>query len=34
MINDAKEINPNLEIITTSTVTGENMSKLIEQILN
>ena len=34
MINDAKEINPNLEIITTSTITGENMSKLIEQILN
>ncbi|MFX1589433.1 MAG: hydrogenase nickel incorporation protein HypB [Promethearchaeota archaeon] len=30
MINDAKEINPNLKIITTSTVTGENVDKLIE----
>lgn len=34
MINDAKEINPNLKIFTTSTKTGENISKLINQILN
>jgi len=30
MINDAKEINPNLKIIATSATTGENISKLIE----
>jgi len=34
MVNDAREINPNLEILTTSTITGENISKLIDQILN
>ena len=30
MINDAKEINPNLKIIATSAKTGENISQLIE----
>lgn len=30
MIKDAKEINPNLTIITTSAETGENIPKLIE----
>ncbi len=30
MINDAKEINPNIKIITTSAITGENILKLIE----
>ena len=30
MINDAKEINPNLKIIATSATTGENISKLID----
>lgn len=30
MINDAKEINPNLKIITTSAITGEKVDKLIE----
>jgi Ni2+-binding GTPase involved in maturation of urease and hydrogenase len=30
MIEDAKEINPNIEIITTSAKTGENIDKLIE----
>ena len=34
MIKDAKEINPNLKIFATSTITGENISKLINQILN
>jgi len=34
MVKDAREINPNLKIFTTSTVTGENISKLINQILN
>lgn len=34
MIKDAREINPNLKIFTTSTITGENISKLINQILN
>ncbi|KKN17177.1 hypothetical protein LCGC14_0968540 [marine sediment metagenome] len=34
MINDAKEINPNLKVFATSTITGENISKLIDQILN
>jgi len=30
MINDAKEINPNLRILATSAKTGENISELIE----
>jgi len=30
MITDAKEINPNLKIITTSAITGEKVDKLIE----
>ncbi len=30
MINDAKDINPNLKIFTTSAKTGENISELIE----
>jgi len=30
MIKDAKEINPNIEVITTSAKTGENVNKLIE----
>lgn len=30
MINDAKEINPNIKIITTSAITGENIPKLIK----
>ncbi|MFX1337682.1 MAG: hydrogenase nickel incorporation protein HypB [Promethearchaeota archaeon] len=30
MINDAKEINPNLKIFTTSAKTGENISELIK----
>jgi len=34
MVKDAREINPNLKIFTTSTITGENISKLINQILN
>ncbi len=34
MINDAKEINPILKVFATSTITGENISKLIDQILN
>ncbi|MFW9900258.1 MAG: hydrogenase nickel incorporation protein HypB [Candidatus Thorarchaeota archaeon] len=34
MIKDAKEINPNLKIIITSATTGENISKLINYILN
>ena len=34
MIKDAKEINPNLEIFITSATTGENISKLINCILN
>jgi len=29
MVNDAKEINPNLKIIPTSAITGENISELI-----
>ena len=28
MINDAKEINPNIEVVTTSAKTGENIDKL------
>ncbi|MFW9820669.1 MAG: hydrogenase nickel incorporation protein HypB [Candidatus Thorarchaeota archaeon] len=34
MINDAEEINPNLKIFVTSATTGENISKLINYILN
>ncbi|MFX0136833.1 MAG: hydrogenase nickel incorporation protein HypB [Candidatus Hodarchaeota archaeon] len=34
MIKDAKEINPNLKIIITSAITGQNISKLINYILN
>lgn len=30
IISDAKEINPNIEVITTSAVTGENISKLVK----
>jgi hydrogenase nickel incorporation protein HypB len=30
MINDAKKINPNISVITTSAKTGENIDKLIE----
>jgi hydrogenase nickel incorporation protein HypB len=30
MIHDAKDINPNLTIVTTSATTGENISKLIQ----
>jgi hydrogenase nickel incorporation protein HypB len=30
MISDAKKINPNIEIITTSAKTGENLDKLID----
>ncbi|MFX1409552.1 MAG: hydrogenase nickel incorporation protein HypB [Promethearchaeota archaeon] len=32
MINDAKKINPNIEVITTSAKTGENIIKLIEKL--
>jgi len=34
MIKDAEEINPNLEIFITSATSGENISKLINCILN
>ncbi len=34
MINDAKKINPNLKIFVTSATTGENISKLINYILD
>ncbi len=34
MIKDAKEINPNIKIFITSATTGENISKLINCILN
>ena len=30
MINDAKEINPNIIVLTTSAKTGKNIDKLIE----
>jgi len=30
MIDDAKKINPNITVITTSAKTGENIDKLIE----
>jgi Ni2+-binding GTPase involved in maturation of urease and hydrogenase len=33
MINDAKEINPNLKIFTTSCKTGENVEQLIQALL-
>lgn len=32
MINDAKTINPNIEVITTSAKTGENIDKLIKSL--
>jgi hydrogenase nickel incorporation protein HypB len=32
MVNDAKEINPDLKIFTTSAITGENIPKLIKAI--
>lgn len=32
MIDDAKKINPNIEVITTSAKTGENITKLIEKL--
>lgn len=34
MIRDAKKINPNLKIFTTSAFTGENIPKLINELLN
>ena len=34
MISDAKEINPNLEVITTSAQSGENISNLINLLLS
>ncbi|MHA1913851.1 MAG: hydrogenase nickel incorporation protein HypB [Promethearchaeota archaeon] len=34
MVNDAREINPNLKIITTSAMTGENVPRLINEIIN
>jgi hydrogenase nickel incorporation protein HypB len=34
MVKDAKEINPNLKIFITSAITGENISQLINCILN
>ena len=33
MIRDAKEINPNIKILTTSASTGENISELIELLI-
>ena len=33
MVNDAKKINPNLKIIKTSAITGENILELIKEIL-
>lgn len=33
MINDGKKINPNLKIITTSALTGENIPQLITEIM-
>lgn len=32
MINDAKEINPNIKIFTTSAITGENIPNLIQSL--
>ncbi|MHA2390914.1 MAG: hydrogenase nickel incorporation protein HypB [Promethearchaeota archaeon] len=34
MINDAKKINPNLKIFTTSALSGENIPKLINELMN
>ncbi|MFW9780913.1 MAG: hydrogenase nickel incorporation protein HypB [Candidatus Heimdallarchaeota archaeon] len=34
MIRDAKKINPNLKLFTTSAFTGENIPKLINELLN
>jgi hydrogenase nickel incorporation protein HypB len=34
MVSDAREINPNLKIITTSAITGENVPRLINEIIN
>ncbi|MHA1191529.1 MAG: hydrogenase nickel incorporation protein HypB, partial [Promethearchaeota archaeon] len=34
MISDAKEINPDLEVLTTSAQSGENISNLIDLILS
>ena len=34
MVNDAKRINPNLKIFTTSASTGENLDKLIDTLLS
>ena len=34
MIDDAKKINPNLKVFTTSAITGENLDNLIDAILN
>lgn len=33
MIKDGKKINPNLKIITTSALTGENIPQLITEIM-
>ena len=34
MVSDAKSINPNIKVITTSALTGENISQLIELIFS
>ena len=34
MVSDAKETNPNIDIIKTSAITGDNIIKLISQIFN
>jgi hydrogenase nickel incorporation protein HypB len=34
MISDAKSINPNIEVITTSALSGENISELIDLIFS
>ena len=34
MVSDAREINPNLKIITTSALTGENVPRLINELIN
>lgn len=34
MVNDAKKINPNLKIFTTSATTGENLDNLIDTLLS
>jgi hydrogenase nickel incorporation protein HypB len=33
MIKDAKKINPNLKIFTTSALTGENIPQLINEVI-